>query len=253
MNKICLIYQPCGLGDILFIQKICKEWKSKGFEIILPVVYELEWLNNYIDGVSFISWDDKDNKLTHLDTLPSHVSFPYKEKYNPYGKLEFSDDFVYLNFFTPPQGRVMEFKYRLLNMDYSDWADYLTFNRNIEKENELFYNVLGLKDGDDYVFINRNYQTRPNVLTFDRISNNPSNYNNKKIVELSILDGFTLFDWCKVLENASEIHMIETSLNYMLESPQMRDKITNNLYLYHRYGSFYEVDYLFKLPWKYII
>ncbi len=66
------------------------------------------------------------------------------------------------------------------------------------------------------------------------------------------MDGYSIFDWCKVIENASEIHMIETSLNYVLESKEMRDKITRNLNLYSRHYNFSEVEYLFKLPWNYI-
>ena len=108
-----------------------------------------------------------------------------------------------------------------------------------------------LKDDDDYVFINRNYQMRPNVLFYDRISNNEMFYN-KKVIEMSIIDGFSIFDWCKVLEKASEIHMIETSLNYVLESDEMKNKITKNINLYHRQNYFNEVDYLFKLNWNYI-
>jgi hypothetical protein len=56
MEKICLIYQPCGLGDIFFLQKICKLYIEKGYRIIYPVVYEYEWLNDYIDGIEFISF-----------------------------------------------------------------------------------------------------------------------------------------------------------------------------------------------------
>ena len=250
-EKICLIYQPCGLGDILFLQKICKIYIEKGFKIIFPVVYEYEWLNNYIPEVNFISWGDNEIKLTHKDKLPDNIKFPYKEYYNPYSEDIFTDNFVFLNFFKPFNGRVMESKYSSLSLDYTDWASYLTFNRNTDKENDLFYNILGLKDDDDYVFINRNYQMRPNVLFYNRISNNEMFYN-KKVIEMSIIDGFSIFDWCKVLEKASEIHMIETSLNYVLESDEMKNKITKNINLYHRQNYFNEVYYLFKLNWNYI-
>lgn len=250
MNKTCLIYQPCGLGDILFLQKICKIYLEKGFEIIFPVVFEYEWLNKYIENVKFISWGDSKVKLTHLDKLPEEIQFPYKEKYNPFSENIFEENFVFLNFFQRPEGRVMEFKYKKLGIDYTDWADFLTFKRNQKKENELFYDVLKLKEGDDYVFINRNYQMRPYILSYNEISNDPNHYN-KKVVEMSVIEGFSIFDWCKVLENAREIHMIETSLNYVLESKEMRNKITNNLNLYHRNGNYGEVQYLFNLKWKY--
>ena len=33
------------------------------------------------------------------------------------------------------------------------------FERNVDKENDLYYNVLGLKDDSRYVFINNLYNT----------------------------------------------------------------------------------------------
>lgn len=251
-EKICLIYQPCGLGDILFIQKVAKHWHAKGYRVIIPVVYELEWLNQYIDNVTFVSWGDQDKKLTHKDPLPDHVDFPYKDKYDPYGPPStITDDFVYFNFFTPPRGPVMAYKYTIANLSYDDWAKHLTFNRNKEKEDELYYNILGLKEDEEYVFVNRNFQTRPHVRTYNRISNKSKDYGGKKVVELSIMDGYTIFDWLKVIENASEIHMIESAMNYVLETDQVNLKATT-MNLYSRINNFREVRYLFNLPWGYI-
>lgn len=250
-EKICLIYQPCGLGDILYIQKIVNHWKNKGFKIILPVVYELEWLNDYIKDVSFISWADRGHLLTHSDQLPEHVTFPYKERYNPFTLSEFTDDFVFINLFEPPKSSVMLYKYEIVGLDYRDWANYLNFDRNLKKEDELF-KLMGLNDGDEYVFINKNYQTRPKVTRFNHISANQSSYDGKKVIEMSIIEGYSIFDWLKIVEGASEIHMIESSLNYVLESKHVKLK-ANVMKLYSRHNSFHEVDFLFNLPWDYVI
>ena len=45
--KTGLIYQPCGLGDILFLQKVAYYMKGLGYEVWWPVIYEFEWLNDY--------------------------------------------------------------------------------------------------------------------------------------------------------------------------------------------------------------
>jgi hypothetical protein len=250
-NKICLIYQPCGLGDILFIQKIANHWRDKGFKIIIPVVYELSWLNDYIKDVDFISWDDSGGLLTHKDPLPQHVTFPHKEKYNPFNKSEFTDDFVFINLFEPPKISVMLNKYEITGLEWEDWSDHLNFDRDFGKEDELF-KLMGLNEGDDYVFINKNYQTRPRVINFDHISGNQNDYGGKKVIEMSIIDGYSLFDWLKVIEGASEIHMIESSLNYVLETKHVKLK-ADIMKLYSRHNTFCEVDFLFKLPWDYII
>lgn len=249
MEKICLIYQPVGKGDALFLQKFAHYYINLGYRIIWPVVHEYSYLNDYIPEIEWISWDDKEHKLTHKDKLPDHVQFPYKEKYDPYSNHIFTDEFVFFNGFLHPGGRnVMDFKYENIGMEFSDWADYIKFKRNKEKEDELYYNILGLKDDEDYVFVNRNYQMRPQIECCHQISTDP-NFYGKKVVELQILEGFSAFDWCKVIEEASSIYMIETSINYILESPQMRDNITPDRHLFHRFGNYSEVLQLFKLKW----
>lgn len=250
-EKIGLIYQPCGLGDILFIQKIAHHIKNLGFQVYWPVVHELSWLNNYISDFNFISWDTKENPLPS-PPLSDDVIFPFKDFYSPNNSTTVTDSLFFFQGFINAE-KIMAGKYNSINLDWSDWRDYIIFNRDIEKENELFYNVLNLNDNDEYIFVNRKYGTRPNVMQFSGLDHIFHNQNTK-IVEMDIIDGFSLFDWIKVLENAKEIHIIETSLNYLLESPQLFEKIKDKpLHLYHRYGFFHEVDYLFKLPWNYIL
>jgi hypothetical protein len=251
MEKICLLYQPSGLGDILFIQKICKYYYNLGYKIILPIVHEFEWLTNYIDNIEFISWNDKDKKLSWDDRLSDNIFFPKKEFYYVNQESIFSEEFIYINFFKSPQGRTMSVKYDMLGLDYKDWADYLTFNRNKEKEDSLFYNILGLKDDEEYIFVNDNFQTRPYPMKFPYMANDIPK--NKKIVNLELINGYGIFDWCKVIEKSIGIYMIESSLNYVLESKEMRNKLPKDLNLYSRNNNFWEVDYLFNIPWNYRI
>jgi hypothetical protein len=85
---------------------------------------------------------------------------------------------------------------------------------------------------------------RPRVVSYNGISNDP-NYYGKKIVEMEILDEYTLFDWCKVIENSLEIHTIDTSLILLIE------KIITNKTKLNLYGraSLDEVTYLLKQNW----
>ena len=36
-NKVCLIRQPSGLGDIFFSQKIAQMWIDGGYKVVWPV------------------------------------------------------------------------------------------------------------------------------------------------------------------------------------------------------------------------
>lgn len=249
LGKVCLIYQPCGGGDILFLLKAADYYYKKGYQIVWPVVHEYACFIDYLPWIDFISWGDVEKKLTHADRLPDHIQFPYKEAYDPYAPCIFSDNFIYINGFLPPVGQIMPFKYTSAKVSPENWQDFVYWNRHTVRENELF-SQLGLIDNDDYVFINKNYQLRPYVRRHESISSDPSFYG-KKVIEMSIIPGYSIFDWVKVIERASSIHMIETSLCYLMEGPQLRNNITKDINLYSRKGHFGEVDFLFKLPWKY--
>lgn len=250
MEKIGIIYQPCGLGDILFLQKLAYHIKDQGYEVYWPVAHELKWLSDYIPDFNFVSWDDVDEKLTR-PPLPSHVNFPGIEHYSPDKPSEITDELFYFQGFGDHRP-CMAGKYDSIGLDWRDWRDYIKWNRNIEKENELFYNVLGLTDDQEYVFVNRTFATRPYLHFFENIPTTEDHYG-CKVVELSVLDGFSLFDWFKVLYHAKEIHTIATSINFFLEVPELYDIISKKkLSLYQRsWATWSDVDYLFKLPWKY--
>ena len=209
MEKIGLIYQPCGLGDILFLQKVAYHIKDLGYEVYWPVVHELAWLNDYIPDFNFVSWGDTETKLTG-PPLPDSVKFPFKEQYLQEKQTEITDELYYFQGFIPGDP-IMAGKYNQIDLDWSDWRDYVRFNRNKEKENSLFYDVLGLKDEDEYVFVNRTFATRPHLMFYEPISNSPDHYN-CNVVEMSIVPGYSLFDWFKVFAQAKKIHMIEIIL-----------------------------------------
>ena len=103
-------------------------------------------------------------------------------------------------------GPEMQRKYNAVCAEWKDWRDYIGFDRNTEKEDELFYNVLGLKDDEDYVYVNRNWQTRPTKELYPGISSDPETYG-CKVIEHGIIDGYSIFDWCKVLENAKGFYI----------------------------------------------
>jgi hypothetical protein len=248
--KIGLIYQPCGLGDILFLQKLAHHIKDQGYEIYWPVVSEFEWLNDYIPDFNFISWGDKEVKLTR-PPLPDHVQFPGIEHYLPEKQTEITDDLFYFQGFGNYQP-IMAGKYDSVGMDWKDWRDHIKFVRNQEKEDKLFYDVLGLKDDDVYVLVNRYWCTRPQVEICDRISVNPADYGGAQVVEAKHIEGYSLFDWCKVIEKAAAYNFIETSWNYLFETSELFDKVKDKpMFLHHRWGDWSQTRYLFNLPWQY--
>jgi hypothetical protein len=213
------IDQKAGIGDIFFCQKIAhKLIEEKNEDILWPVIKEFSWIDQYIKHprIKFEIYDQNKKYINVLKLDGSEQDFP---------------------------GSVMLAKYKKVKIDYSDWVNYFFFERNKEKEDYLYYNILGLKDDSSYIFVNRNYASPPNILKCNYIPNF------KNEIEMSLIDNFTLFDWCKVFEKASEIHTVESSLNYIIEKLD----INKNLNMYSKWNppSYYHIEELFKKDWIY--
>jgi hypothetical protein len=116
----------------------------------------------------------------------------------------------------------MEAKYMLLEADPELWRT-LSFNRNLEKENQL-KQLLNINPNDKFIFINNNFAGPEYNYKID------INYQtNLKIIYQDYIDGFTLLDWCGVLEQASEIHTVSTAIFFVIEALKL-EKTPLHLY-----------------------
>jgi hypothetical protein len=203
-----------GLGDILFCEPIARHFYDEGNnEIFWSINDEFMWLTNYIKYINFVpkSSHHIDYESLHLGLTSPDVYFvplrfanPIVRKLKPH---DYSDQY-----------HTMLDKYRMLGLPEDMWKTF-KWERNLEKENEL-YNLL-VKD-KNYILINSKWSDG-NVLiktdsTFQRIN-------------MDILDGFTLFDWAKIIENASEIHTVSTSNLFLLETLNLK---ADKVYIYPR-------------------
>ena len=229
--KICYINQQIGIGDVFFGQKIAQHYVEQGYKVIWPVREDLLWYNDYLDspGVHFVGPGTK-----------IHVNDKEVQP-DVYLDLQNADQRVQCT-------SVLEAKYDYAGIDWKDWADYFNFKRNKEKEDRLYYDVLGLKDGEEYAFINPYVGTPPNTIIKEAMSNIEVNI---KRVDIQFLDDYNVLDWCRVLEDATEIHMVDTCFNYIYDKLNPKAKVKN---LYSRFtpGSWHDVGKLFKLDWNYL-
>ena len=215
MDKICLIHQPAGIGDVFFLQYVARKYMALGYHVIWPLKDEILWIKDYILDIEFCSRQDE---------------FPGKQYYGQ-DVVILSPQFVYLGLDKPHFWQnnygvkdedtcmVMHSKYLLMNLDWNQWSEGFKFTRNIDKENDLYYNVLGLKDDSEYVFSNRYANTenrRNDQLSFPEFD--------LPVIDLKILKDFSLFDWCKVIENAQEIHTVHTSMPYLIDRLNIKAK-----------------------------
>jgi hypothetical protein len=228
--KICLIKQPAGIGDIFFCQKIAKAMIIQGYQIVWPLRPDIVWIRDYIKDIYFPSVDD---------------SFPGKDIFDNAAGYIIEENGAFISTATADithnDGKIMSSKYSMIGLDYDDWQDYFKFDRNLDKENELYYNVLGLTDNTEFVLINNLYNT--DIKNSNLFSKNNFDL---PVVELKILDGFTLFDWCKIIEKAKKIYTINTSINYIIEV--LNTSYDEYVIYAHDEKNKTEIDYLFKKP-----
>lgn len=220
--SVCVINQPAGLGDIFYSQKIAKEIlkRNKATKIIWPVLDHFIYLKNYLkyDGIEYIEQSKftapKDSYEVNLHTAD--------QRYN---------------------GSVMSAKYKEVGLSEEGWVDYFNFDRNKNRE-DLLYNRL--VDNDNYIVRNNYYGSPPNSL-----KHNIPYSGNKDIIDIDFYPDINLFDWCSILENASEIHLVETSFVYILEKLNLKSK-SNFLYSRFNPANFMHIKHIpHNINWKY--
>ena len=93
-----------------------------------------------------------------------------------------------------------------------------------------------------FALINNLYGTPPNVASKEVPSSD------LPIVKMQMVDGFNLFDWCGIIEAASEIISVDTAINYLVD---VLDTKAERLVMVSRHTppNFYHIDNLFQKQW----
>jgi hypothetical protein len=231
--KYAIIEQGGGLGDIFFLQKAIDSLLADGWNIIWPVSEYFLYLSEYIkkENLKFYSMSEK---------------YPFKEYFNISEKeikqIQIKEDIVlYIPFGSIP----MKEKYLLLNIQSNGWVDNFIFDRNLDRE-ILLKNKYNIKDGEEFIYVNDLFASPPNMMKRNIVIKT-----DKKIV---YNDGESchIFDYCWILENAKELHLVESATCYLVEKLNTTDK----LFMYSRkindrpqHPDFRYVDHVYKKNW----
>jgi hypothetical protein len=239
MKKTVLFKQPAGLGDILFCLKIAEtifRYCKNDCNIIWPVNKNYVCLSQYITPSVPISFPSVDGAFEYKDiyeqALPAKIT-PHK-----------NCSVITLDGCAGPEG-VMKAKYNMvksllqLDVNWDNWQGCFSLNRNFTKEDELFSNLN--RSNEKYALINQHVGTAPTHTVWKHIDTTTD----IKKIYMNFIDGYNIFDWCRVIENAEEIHMEGSALTYIIEKLNMK---TNKLCLFSRDHN--AIDEIFKTPWK---
>lgn len=221
--KRCLIYQPAGLGDIIWIQPIIDNYIKQGYDIFYPVI-DL-YYNMLFERIKKpkLHWlKQSDNFfMKSLYGTEKPVTTHNNENEDLYLPISFADRYL-------PNCSVMISKYYFTNTPVVNWHESFNIKRIPDKENRVF-SVYNFNKTSNYSLINMTYGTPPGHVTRkDTIitDGNMVNMSFEKDKEHNI----NLFDWIEAIENASEIHTVETSLCYLVDKYAKTDK----LYMYEK-------------------
>jgi hypothetical protein len=147
MKKTCLIYQPLGLGDIIWLMPIVDVLINDDYEVYYPVD------DRYYDIVSQYI------KKQNLFWVKESDEFPLK-KYYGYVNVVDESDKLYLPFRYAdryfPNCSIMISKYYFMSIPIRDWRKSFELTRNYEREHKLIetYDLKG-----DYILVNKSFGT----------------------------------------------------------------------------------------------
>lgn len=220
--------QYFGKGDVIFVQSLVKH-VANGNKVLWPVMAQfVEGLNRAYPHITFIDVNGCGFDLTRQEQ--------YEVTHPVYGEcivlpIRFAGDMLKLLY-----NEVMAAKYQMYGLDWREWRNNAMWQRDKKKEKAL-RKVVGKGD----IVINR----------FFRSDSSGCAQIDAKGIEMSTIEGFSLFDWCGILEEAKEIHTVSTSIIYLLEMLP----ITSEIHLYKRIPDehdFKNVEYLLQRH-KYIL
>jgi len=224
MKSSIIVLQQGGLGDIFFVQKLCKKL-SENYDVYHPVTPEM--------------WNAGANQLitenvkcgVNLD-LPKENVMVYDCSNQP--KPNGSAD-------------IMTSKYASVGFSWHDWRDYFTYKRDHDRENKL-RELIGIDVGEPFILHNKWYSFgKPHDGVDLSI---PEDYDGK-VVFMDPCHSERVFDWCWILENAEQIHTVDTCLNYIVDTLNIK---ADTLICHPRHYKNTEecVGKLFKAPWQWV-
>lgn len=251
--KKALIRQPAGLGDILWIQSIVDHISSRGFEVMYPVCdqyYDMVSTSVKTKNSNFIRESDLDDKLLNIYKTTNPVIEPDFEYYPfdciSHPKYEsFRPEYALQNIMIGKYLFYKEFNPEF-DVEASDWRESIEIIRNYDREKK-YENSINLNLNEKYIWANKIFGTPPDVIHRDM--NLPQDI---RVVENNH-EVENIFDMCGVLENANEIHTVETCFCYIIELLNVNKDL--NLYSRKINGQnqqkdFSYIDMVYKKDWK---
>ena len=209
-EKIVYIMQSYGIGDIIFCQSLANDFIKQGYKVLWGVEPHFLSIQKNFPNVIFV-----DKNIMRIDYNRRDVQETGNMIIYP---LRWTDSICEV-----PYKHCMKSKYIYFGKAWQNWRN-IEVVRDTKKENELYYDILKLTDGEEYNLVWDNFGSHNQFKTNIVLNNG------LKTINVSIINGFSILDWSKVVENATNIHAVSSSNIYLFELLNIKaDEI--NLYI----------------------
>jgi hypothetical protein len=206
-NKLMMI-QPGAFGDIIICAPVAKAYSDAGYEVYWPAKKKFRSIISKFDYVTFIELSDdifSDDWLRDdvgkCISLYEEMNFDYALNLadrGPHPPAEMPDEMF------------DESKYRLAKVPFR-LKHTLSWTRNKNSENKLFDLVV---PGDEYILCHLECSGPSGI---DGRVSLPISFD-IPVVEVSIIEDYSIFDWYKVIKNAKEIYCLESSVQCFIDA-----------------------------------
>lgn len=225
-DKSIFFMQSFGLGDIIFCQKIANDYIKQGYRVIWGVEPQYLNIQKHFPKITFIDKNlaGVDYNRRDIHEVGNMIVFP----------LRWSDSLCEV-----PYKDCMKSKYIFFGKAWQSWKN-IEFTRDTERE-DLLYGASGVS-GYEY------------TLVFDTFTYNNIPVDIPKqegmVVYVQEKQGYSLFDWAKLIENASYIHAVASSNIYLFELLNLTAK---EVHIYRRPTEKNHENYSYILTKDYIL
>lgn len=215
--SIIYIYHHLGLGDHFLCNGIVRTYAEKYDRVFLFAkphnADNVAYMYRDNPNIKIIPKDDAEvrtfiNQNPFLKFLIVGIKPEWFAKFNA-GYFETFDHGFYIAADVPIEDKWNKFYYE----------------RDLEKEKDTFYNKLGLKDGEEYLFVHDDQER-------GRFFKNEFIDKGIKIIRATDHKDIGIFDFLYTIENAKEVHVMNSSFSCLLDTMQIKH---DNLF-YHQYA-----------------
>ena len=187
------VSQPFGIGDVIFSAALVEKFNAKS--VVWPV------LPQFVDGCrrSYPQFEFVPRGSTQISDERRDDHYIGDMRYIP---IRWTQVIKH-----EPYARVMRSKYDYYGEDWKDWKTVEPI-RNLEREN-LLKKILNISENEPYILTSIRYGSDSQFIRHIEL---PSSI---REIEMKTIGDFSIFDWIGVIEDATEIHAVSSSILYL--------------------------------------